>query len=74
LFGERETFLDSVEEMAAQIKEAALLPGADEVFLPGEIEQRRFDERSAAGSIPYPESVVEALRELGQELGVEFPA
>jgi LDH2 family malate/lactate/ureidoglycolate dehydrogenase len=69
LFGEREQFYDSVEEMATEVKASTPLPGVDEVMLPGEIEQRRYDERSAAGVIPYPGSVVEALNVLAAEIG-----
>ncbi|HJN91571.1 MAG TPA: Ldh family oxidoreductase [Dehalococcoidia bacterium] len=69
LFGEREQFYDSVEEMAAEVKASTPLPGVDEVMLPGEIEQRRFEERSKSGVIPYPGSVVEALNTLAAEIG-----
>jgi LDH2 family malate/lactate/ureidoglycolate dehydrogenase len=73
IFGERETFYDSVETMAAEVKASRLLPGVEEVMLPGEIEQRRFEERSASGLIPYPQSVVDALSELASEVGFAFP-
>ncbi|MCZ6545812.1 MAG: Ldh family oxidoreductase, partial [Chloroflexi bacterium] len=72
IFGPRDEFLDAVEEMVKQVKEAAPLPGVEEVFFPGEIEQRRWEERQAAGAIPYPPSVLAALVELGEEMGVPF--
>ena len=74
IFGPRDEFLEAVEEMVKQVKEAAPLPGVEEVFFPGEIEQRRWEERQAAGAIPYPPSVLAALVELGEEMGVAFVA
>ncbi len=72
LFGDAETFLDEIAGMAAQIKETELLPGVDEVLLPGELEQRRYQERVERGAIPYPRSVVAALEKLGESTGIEF--
>lgn len=72
LFGDRDTFLDEVESMVVQIKATELLPGVDEVLLPGEPEQRRYQERVKQGAVPYPRSVVAALEKLSEETGVEF--
>ena len=72
LFGPAEPFFDAVEEMVRQVKESAPLPGVEEAFLPGEIEQRRGEERRAAGVIEYPASVLTALAELGERLGIPF--
>jgi LDH2 family malate/lactate/ureidoglycolate dehydrogenase len=73
LFGEREPFLDEVESMVAQVKAGEPLPGVEEVFLPGEIEQRHYDEAVKRGAISYPNSVVSALRRLGDDLGEPLP-
>jgi LDH2 family malate/lactate/ureidoglycolate dehydrogenase len=72
LFGDRETFFDEVESMAAQVKRSEPLPAVSDVFLPGELEQRQFDERVRRGSIPYPRSVVSELEALGASIGIPF--
>ncbi len=72
LFGSADSFVDEIENMAQQIKASELLPGVDEVYLPGEIEQRRYDERIECEAIPYPRSVVDTLRDLARELGIDF--
>jgi LDH2 family malate/lactate/ureidoglycolate dehydrogenase len=69
LLGDEQTFLDDVERMCEQIKSSELLPGVDEVFLPGEPEERRRQQRLERGTIPYPRSVVEALHELASMVG-----
>jgi LDH2 family malate/lactate/ureidoglycolate dehydrogenase len=68
LFGERDHFLDEVESMATQVKVGDRLPGVEEVYLPGEIEQRHYEAALERGSISYPRSVVAALREFGVQL------
>ncbi|HWO93305.1 MAG TPA: Ldh family oxidoreductase [Dehalococcoidia bacterium] len=72
LFGETERFYDEVESMARQVKEAERLPGVEEVYLPGEIEQRTYEQRAVRGVIAYPGSVVAGLVELGRSLGIAF--
>lgn len=74
LFDDRDHFLDEIERMVEQIKTAERLPGVDEVYLPGEIEQRQKDRRLARGAIEYPPSVVADLKAVGEEIGVPFPA
>ena len=72
IFGDQETFFDEIESMVSQIKASELLPGIEEVFLPGEPEQRRYRERIERGTIAYPRSVVEALAELSARLSIPF--
>lgn len=72
LFGDHERFLDEVESMVRQIKEAERLPGVEEVYLPGELEQRTYEARTERGVIAYPGSVVAALVELGASTGIAF--
>ena len=74
LFGDESTFLDEIESMVEQIKSSELLPGVAEVFVPGEPEQRTYEERVARGAIAYPRSVVAALKKLGKKTGIEFEA
>ena len=74
LFGDRDTFLDEVESMAHQIKGSDCLPGVEEVYLPGELEQRQYQQRVERGIIAYPRSIVHGLEDLGQSTGIEFTA
>ncbi|MEE8556683.1 MAG: Ldh family oxidoreductase [Myxococcota bacterium] len=70
---ERERYFDAVEEMVAQIRasEEDALPG-ERVWLPGEIEQRNFEERAKRGAVVYPPSVIRSLEKTGADLGVPF--
>ena len=70
IFGDAQEFTASVDEMVEQVKSADPLPGIDEVFAPGEIEQRAYEERLAAGHVVYPKSTVEDLRALSAEMGI----
>jgi ureidoglycolate dehydrogenase (NAD+) len=46
--------------------------GVDEIFVPGEPEDRTYEERKRDG-IPLPHGTVDNLREVAQKLGVELP-
>ncbi|MCY4617673.1 MAG: Ldh family oxidoreductase, partial [Chloroflexi bacterium] len=70
IFGEAETFSSAVDEMVEQVKSADPLPDVGEVFAPGEIEQRAYEERIAAGHVVYPSSTLQDLRELSSEMGI----
>ena len=73
VFGPRDAYFDAVEDMVAQLRAAneEALPG-EQVYLPGELEQRTYEERSVQGAVRYPDSVVRALGKIGEELGVVF--
>ena len=73
-FGDPDSFLDEIENMVDQIKSVDRLPGVDEVYLPGELEQRRYDANLERGTITYPPSVISALAKAGSAAGVPFPA
>ncbi len=70
MFGEAETFLSAVDEMVEQVKSADPLPDVGEVFAPGEIEQRAYEERIASGHVVYPSSTLRDLRDLSSEMGI----
>ena len=72
LFGDVDSFAEEIENMVQQIKASDLLPGIDEVYLPGEIEQRGYEERIGCAAIPYPRSVVDTLKTLAGDLGIDF--
>lgn len=64
-------FLDGIEQMVAEMKGLAKTPGTTEIFMPGEIENRRRAERRAAG-IAMSQSVYEELRILAEQYEVPF--
>ena len=70
IFGDPAEFTEKVDEMVNQIKEADPLPDVQEVFAPGEIEQRAYDERVEAGHVIYPASTVQDLHQLAQEMQI----
>jgi uncharacterized oxidoreductase len=58
-----------IERYVATLKATPKLPGVDEILLPGEIENRRRQERLRDG-IPIPEKTWELLQALAAKLGV----
>ncbi len=64
-------FKARIAQMKEEIKALPKAPGVSEIFLPGEIEQRRRAERKANG-IELSDVVYEELRGLGEQYGVEF--
>ena len=74
IFRDRDDFYDDIENMVDQIRSAGeedVLPG-QQVYLPGEIEQQTMDLRAKEGVVAYPGSVVRALRQVGEDVGVPF--
>ena len=70
IFGDAAVFANAVDSMVEQIKSADPLPGVEEVFAPGEIEQRVYDERVAAGHVVYPASTLQDLRDLSAQMDI----
>jgi LDH2 family malate/lactate/ureidoglycolate dehydrogenase len=64
-------FKEAVGQMVARTKASPRMPGVGEIFLPGELEARRRQERLRDG-IPLAASTVEMLRRLGRECGAEL--
>ncbi|MGI6083953.1 MAG: Ldh family oxidoreductase [Acetivibrionales bacterium] len=69
----KEQFLDSMDEMIRQIKSAPRAKGVEEIFLPGEIEERTRLLREKEGITLTP-AVIEDLKRLGKQLNVTFPS
>ena len=63
-------FRRRMDDLAAMCKSRALRPGFDEVLIPGEQEARRVARKSKMG-VPLENGVLEDLRALGSELGIE---
>jgi LDH2 family malate/lactate/ureidoglycolate dehydrogenase len=72
LFGEPDAFAERIEDMCRQLHAAEALPG-EQVFLPGEIEENNARRALERGTLDYPPSVIRALRETGEALGVPYP-
>ncbi len=66
-----EAYYDAMEDLVAQVRAVDVLPGHS-VYLPGELEQKQFEARSAAGRIRYPASVIDGLRKVASRLGIDF--
>ena len=60
-----------VEKYVANIKSSRLMPGVDEILVPGEIEVRRMSERSRDG-IDVPDETWRQINELAERLDVSL--
>ncbi|MFQ5933379.1 MAG: Ldh family oxidoreductase [Dehalococcoidia bacterium] len=67
--GEFKTMMD---EMLRTMRQTPTVPGAERVLVPGQKEHEAFQVRSREG-IPLHPEVVEGLKGLAEELGVDFP-
>jgi LDH2 family malate/lactate/ureidoglycolate dehydrogenase len=70
-FIEYEAYLSRITQLVDEIKGLPKSPDADEIFMPGEIEIRKREERKRDG-IQLAESVYAELAELAQTYNVEF--
>ena len=67
------TFRSRVDEMVRSIHSSTPADGVNKIFVPGEIEMGRRQERLSRG-IPLDASVVEELTELGKAFSLPFPS
>ena len=63
-----------MRQLIDEVKTVPLAQGFDEVFYPGEVEDRAEAANLAAGGVVLAEQSLADLRELGAEAGVPFPA
>jgi LDH2 family malate/lactate/ureidoglycolate dehydrogenase len=70
-FGPMAQFTDRLQTLVQEIRASELRPGVERVYLPGEIEYRREQEKRERG-VPLDADVLETLRQLAEELDVEF--
>jgi len=71
-FGDRAGYESRVRQLIDEVKDVPLAQGFDEVFYPGEVEDRAEAANLAAGGVQLaPESLAD-LRRLGEETGVPF--
>lgn len=62
-----------IEHLAAWVKSSARLPGVDEIYVPGEFEERSRERRLKEG-IPIEEATWQRLVEAATQVGVTPPA
>ena len=67
-----EDYDSRLEQLIEEIKGSAAIDANRPVILPGEIEFQRMSERQQTG-IPVSRETVDGLRELAQDVGVDFP-
>jgi LDH2 family malate/lactate/ureidoglycolate dehydrogenase len=70
-FAEPETFKARIDRMIEEIKSSSKAAGTQEIFLPGEIEFEKEQQRLASG-VPIEAATVAELREVGRACGVDM--
>ena len=73
-FGDRAGYEARVRQLIDEVKTVPLAQGFDEVFYPGEVEDRAEAANLAAGGVVLAEQSLSDLRALGTQTGVPFPA
>ena len=73
LFTDLHAYREAVDATVDGLKALPRREGVDEIFVPGELEDREAERRERAG-IPLPEGTVRNLRKAAQDLGVALPA
>jgi LDH2 family malate/lactate/ureidoglycolate dehydrogenase len=73
-FGDRAGYEARVGQLIDEVKSVPLAQGFDEVFYPGEVEDRAEAVNLAAGGVVLAEQSLADLRGLGAAAGVPFPA
>ena len=66
-----DVFKSRMDEMIRDVRRSPKAKGSDRIYLPGEMEWEKYDKATKSG-IPLPEDVVENLRGLADDLGMEF--
>ncbi len=71
-FADVERYKENVDQLVGALKALPKASGFDEIFVPGEPEERVYEDRVQHG-IPLPPGTVTKLRDVAQKLGVELP-
>jgi LDH2 family malate/lactate/ureidoglycolate dehydrogenase len=70
-FADSQEFEKNIQAMIAEIRNSPRAQGVDRIYLPGEIEWLKQRERLATG-VPVPESLLQNLNQLADELNVHL--
>ena len=71
-FTDTDSYRENVDRLVQGIKSLPKTDEAKEIFVPGEIENRVYEDRSANG-IPLPQGTVQNLREASERFNVPLP-
>ena len=66
-------FLQAMDGMIRDLKSSSRAEGVEEIWMPGELEMRRREERQRDG-FPVSRVVLDEVRAVGAEFGVSWPA
>ena len=72
MFGDKESYKEQVDALAAQIRNLPKAEGVDQIFAPGERGDSVLAIRKADG-IPLPDGTLDRLRPIGENCGVKLP-
>ena len=72
-FTDSDTFQGHVDDLIDGVKGLPTAEGVDEILVPGEPENKVFDERTKHG-IPLPPGTVQKLQKVAERFGIELPA
>ena len=72
-FVDMDEYRTEVRHLIDWIKSSRLMPGTDQIYLPGEIEQQRIRERTASG-IPIEDATWNRIVESASKYGIPVPA
>jgi LDH2 family malate/lactate/ureidoglycolate dehydrogenase len=64
-------FLSRLDKLIAEIRASELRPGVERIYLPGEIEHLREQEKNEFG-VPMDQAVLDTLKQLADDLNIEF--
>jgi LDH2 family malate/lactate/ureidoglycolate dehydrogenase len=68
--GSTEDYLDSVGQLIDEVKTTPLAPGNNEIYYPGELEDRNAHHNLTAGGVALPDQTRADLDKLGKGLGI----
>jgi len=71
-FTDVESYKEHIDNLIDGLKALPKAEGFSEIFVPGEPEERTFDDRSRSG-IPLPEGTVRNLRSIAERFGIKLP-
>jgi LDH2 family malate/lactate/ureidoglycolate dehydrogenase len=72
-FGPSSAFLQAMDGMIADLKDTPRTEGVEEIWMPGEMERRRREERLRDG-FPVSRVVLDEVTAVGAEFGIQWPA